>query len=572
MKTLPAIVSLLLLPLVAAAGDVTSRDSVATKGYWDATGALQHESLFPTVDMSADRTFPRPDWAKIDHMSHSYLDVGVRYEHVAENKWRFRGFSAATRGELMLSPLPGYEAEMRGFGIAHLHADAQFDWGSIAVGDVYGQFGSGFVLRLYEERSLGVDNAVRGGKLVLTPVSGVKMEVLGGKQRRYWSCYEDHAWGWNYSRDALLGANVEVNLDRWSQQMQEAGANLLLGGSYVSKYEAFDTIYTWQNDALGYYNLPRWVGAGDVRAQFIMSGWNALLEYAYKANDPSRDNDFSYRHGEALLASLSYSRKGLAVLAQVKRSDNMSFRSERQRTGIAGFINHLPAFAHQHTYALAAMYPYATQTSGEWAFQGEIRYTWPRGTKMGGKYGTMLKLNASHIRGTQEDNWFGMTKTPYYTDINLELNKKLTKEWYLGAMLMYQTYNQQIIEGHGELMRAGIGVLEVKWATSKNVQMRAELQYLYTRQRDGQWIFALYELSLFKQLMLTLSEQYCIGGSPASEKQGNHYYSFLATWQRNAHRLSAGYRKVNDGYNCAGGVCRYVPAQEGVVLTYDFAW
>ena len=58
----------------------------------------------------------------------------------------------------------------------------------------------------------------------------------------------------------------------------------------------------------------------------------------------------------APLASLSYSQKGMSVIAQVKRSENMFFRSDRQLRGIAGYLNHLPAFANQHTYALAALH------------------------------------------------------------------------------------------------------------------------------------------------------------------------------------------------------------------------
>ncbi|MGN0208029.1 MAG: DUF6029 family protein, partial [Paludibacteraceae bacterium] len=26
------------------------------------------------------------------------------------------------------------------------------------------------------------------------------------------------------------------------------------------------------------------------------------------------------------------------------------------------------------------------------------------------------------------------------------------------------------------------------------------------------------------------------------------------------------------GYNCSGGVCRYVPKQEGINITYNFSW
>ena len=532
-------------------------------------GSLQHESLFPTRSVDQDRTEPKKDWAKIDHLSNTYLDLGVRWDRNSENKIGFRGMEAALRGELMEWPLLGFEAGFKGYGLSHLHVSTQFDWGKITIGDVYGQFGSGLILRLYEERSLGIDNALRGAKFELTPYTGIRLELLGGKQRRYWNCYTDGAGGWNYTQDAALGANLELQISDWSEAMRNAGANLLIGGSYVSKYEAFDTIMSPDNPTL-MYNVPEWVGAGDIRAKFQMKGWNALVEYAYKANDPCSDNNMSYKPGQTLLASLSYSQKGMSVIAQVKRSENMFFRSDRQLRGIAGYLNHLPAFANQHTYALAALYPYATQMSGEWAFQGEIRYTWKRGTKMGGKYGTTLKLNASHVRGLQETNTWLASKETYYTDVNLELNKKINKKWYIGAMLMYQTYNKAVVEGHGDLIRSGIGVVEAKYAVNKNIQMRAELQYLFTKQDEGQWIFALYELSLWKQLMISGQWMYNIGYAP--EANNEHFYTVGATYAKGAHRVMLSYTKTRAGYNCSGGVCRYVPKQEGVNITYNFTW
>jgi hypothetical protein len=45
----------------------------------------------------------------------------------------------------------------------------------------------------------------------------------------------------------------------------------------------------------------------------------------------------------------------------------MSFRSRRSMNGTSSFINHLPAFTMDHTYTLAALYPYATHPEGEWA-------------------------------------------------------------------------------------------------------------------------------------------------------------------------------------------------------------
>ena len=531
-------------------------------------GGIQHDGLIPTIE------------EKHPYLSNSYLDLGIRWDRRTtdgeqKSKIGFQGMELISRAELNAWSMLGYDTDFAGNGLSHLHVGATFDWGKITIGDVYGQFGSGMILRLYEDRALGVDNALRGGKIEVTPYKGIYLTALGGKQRRYWNSYTDKAWGWNYKQDAVLGVNLDLGLQEWIPQLQEAGANLTIGGSYVSKYQKEDTIIfntvIQPEGKYDYcYNLPEWVGAGSVRAQLQMKGWNALVEYAYKANDPTIVNKYSYDPGQALLMSLSYSQKGLAVIAQAKRSENMSFRSDHGLNNMAGTINHMPPFATQHTYMLTSLYPYGTQaTASEWAFQGEIRYTWKRGTKMGGKYGTTLKLNASHIRGTT-DTWFGMSKTPYYTDVNLELNKKLTKEWYIGAMTMYQTYNKHASEGHGDLIHAGIGVVEAKYAVNKKVQMRAEVQYMYTKQDEGQWVAALYELSLWRQLVLSGQWMYNIGY--AHEATNEHYYTVGATYTHGAHRVMVGYTKTREGFNCSGGICRYVPKQEGVSLTYNFTW
>ena len=538
------------------------------------SGGIQHDGLFPTTDVSSTRTHERADWAKIDHLSNSYLDLALSYFHNDSNALGFTGVRVDLRGELTQWPMLGYEADFRGYGLSRLSATTDFTWGHITLGDVYGQFGSGLVLSLYEDRALGVDNSLRGAKIEATPYKGINLTLLGGKQRRYWNCYHDHAWGWNYTQDAAIGGDVTFEMEQWIPQLREKEVALSIGGSYVSKYEQADTILTVVDSKMYMYNLPRWVGAGEVRANLQVKGLDVLVEYAYKANDPCADNLYSYRPGDAFMASLSYSRKGMSVLAQVKRSSNMSFRSERQRRGLAGRLNHMPAFAQQHTYALPALYPYATQyADGEWAFQGELRYTWKRKTKMGGRYGTTLKIGASHIRGLQEEgSWqtvYGK-EGEYYTDVNIELNKRLTQRWWLNAMLMYQTYNQRIVEGEGDIIRSGIAVLDTKIAVTDNITMRGEAQYLYTRQHQGQWIFLLYELSLWNRLTLSGQWMYNIGGT--ADATHEHYYTATATYTQGAHRLMVGYTKTREGYNCSGGVCRYVPRQEGVSMSYSFTW
>ena len=137
-------------------------------------------------------------------------------------------------------------------------------------------------------------------------------------------------------------------------------------------------------------------------------------------------------------------------------------------------------------------------------------------------------------------------------------------------MLMYQTVNHTVVEGKGGLMRAGIAVVEARVRVNDNISMRAELQYLYTPHYEGQYLFALYELSLYRCLMLSGEYMYNIGHAPSASK--DHFFTAAATYTNGAHRLQLGYTKTKDGFNCTGGVCRYVPRQQGLCVSYLFTW
>ena len=254
----------------------------------------------------------------------------------------------------------------------------------------------------------------------------------------------------------------------------------------------------------------------------------------------------------------------MSFLLQAKRSENMAFRSLRSMTGISSFINYLPAFTMQQTYALPALYPYATQPLGEWAFQGEASYNFRRHTALGGKYGTLIKLHASHIRALHKVS--GLDNL-YYQDINIMFEKKLSRSWKLNAMYMNQRYNQRVVEGHatnGDVIKSNIYVLEGKYQANRKLTFRGELQYLNTRQDEGDWLFALLEVSVLPSLMFTVSDMYNSG------ETNLHYYMVSATYSHKSHRVQLGYGRTRAGYNCAGGVCRYVPASRGFQLSYNF--
>lgn len=522
------------------------------------SGSIQSDILIPQDDDKIG-TEHYSDWA----LTNTYVDLKLGSKYV----------EAGTRFEFLEHPLPGYEKDFKGWGFPHFYVKGHVKHVELTLGDYYEQFGSGFVLRTYEERSLGLDNALRGARLVYNPVNGTSIKALTGKQRRYW----DH-------NDALVsGVDVEVGLEQFIKPLETAGTHISIGGSWVIKHESADDDAIFV-DATHKLKMPENVNAWDARVNVNHKGFSVLAEYAQKTQDPSFDNGYHYGRGNVAMLSTSYSKKGMSVLLQAKRSEGMSFRSRRSMNGTSSFINHMPAFTHDHTYALAATYPYATQLNGEWAFQAELGYSFKKNTTLGGKYGTKVKLNVSHVRGLDngeiknpaaedriigsdgyKSDFFKMGET-FYQDINVIVDKRFTRDFSLIFMYMNQRYNMTVVEGHGGMINSNILVADGKYKFSPKLTLRCELQYQFCDGDEGDWAFGLAELSFAPHWMFTVSDQWNCGETDL------HYYQALVTYNLKAHRFQMGYGRTDDGFNCSGGVCRWVPASKGFTFSYNYTF
>ena len=512
------------------------------------SGSIQSDMLLAQKDSTtgAEATDGR-------FLTNTYVDLKLSSRHV----------EAGARLEYLKHPLPGFENDFKGWGVPYAYLKGRYKNAELTLGSFYEQFGSGFILRSYEERSLGIDNSLQGARLNYRPWAGVAVKVLTGRQRRYW----------NHNKSWMTGADVEWNIDELFKTLQQHNTYITLGASYLNKHERDEVIMV---DPTHRLRLPLNVNAFDVRLRVQHRAFNVLAEMAMKSQDPSHDNGYIYRNGYVAMLSGSYSKRGMSLLLQAKRSTNMGFRSRRGMEGISSFINHLPPFTVEHTYTLAALYPYATRPDGEWAYQAAAAYTFPKGSTIGGKYGMTAKVNFSHVHSVRKNSsgdigtdgygspFWAWGDATYYQDIDIQLEKRLAKDTKLNLMYMYQRYNQMLLEGHGGMLNSHIFVADVKQKLAPNTTLRVEGQYLASKDGDKDWLFGLGELSLAPHWMFTLSDLYNVGNTRV------HYYQGYVTYSGGAHRLQLGYGRTRAGFNCSGGVCRYIPATKGLTLSYNY--
>lgn len=503
----------------------------------------------------------------------------------------YKQWEAGLRYEYQQHPLPGFEKDFAGYGLPYAYLRGHLGRFDVTLGSYYEQFGSGFILRTYEAPTLGIDSHLRGLRLALDAGAGVQIKAIAGRQRHYWSTNPAY----------IFGLDGEWTLPQLAFVPQ---SRIILGASWVGKYEKQDNITRIVSRSGEAYPLrqqliqPLWVQAFDVRLAFHQRHFNTLLEYAVKGQDPSFDNGYTYGLGSAWLLSTSYSRRGVSALLQAKRAENMSFRSQRSGSLSPSMLNHLPPFTPQPTYALTTLYPYATQSvPGEWAFQGEFSYALPKRSRLGGRYGTTMKLHASQIfalglksiasaspfertnsalmgtDGTQSQGFFAFGQT-LYREIGVDLDRRLSRPLHLHLSYLHQVYDKTAIEGKGGNILTHIGIGELRWKVSRDWNIRTELQYLHTLQDQGDWTSALVEISAFHDWMFTLADQYNahVYSSALHRASAVHYLQGFLTYTAGMHRLQIGYGRTRAGYNCAGGVCRYIPAQRGWTLSYNLTF
>jgi Family of unknown function (DUF6029) len=510
----------------------------------------------------------------------------ARMNGFTEINYSFKNFSAGMRFEAYLPPLVGFDTHYEGYGVPYWFLNYKNDKLEITAGNFYEQFGNGMALRTWQEWTLGFDNSLRGLRVKFTPVEGIMLKGVWGIQRNFWEVYSGN------NRGIVKGGDIDFFLNDIFSGLKNAKTKVSFGGSFVSDYQRGKTTDLLIDTLIYTLKLPENVATYSGRLNLNVGGVNFYTEYAHKINDPSSMNKYIYKNGNGLFTTLSYSQKGLGILASAKIIDNMSYKSNRLVTNNQLDINYLPAITKQHTYALSAMYPYATQPTGEFGYSGTLTYTFKRNTRLGGKSGLTFAVNFSKVNSLSRDsifvnsingmslnragttgyktNFFSPGKDVYYQDLNIEIDKKFSKRWKGIFMYLNQIYNKDIVEGHLNeygLIYSNIGIMDITCNMTNKLSLRGEFQGLWTKQDKGNWTAVLLEFTIAPKWFFSVQDQWNYGNKDKTLQL--HYYLVSAGYTYNTSRITLSYGRQREGILCVGGVCRYVPAASGLTLTVN---
>lgn len=483
--------------------------------------------------------------------------------------YNYGKFTAGIQYEAYLpTPLLGYDPVLEGNNIATYYLNFKHESLDITAGYFYEQFGSGLILRLWEERQLGINTALRGARVKFSPTHFIDLTGLFGQQRA----------GFELSEGTIQGMDVNISLD---QLLNSEDLFITLGGSYVGRYQ----------DNLGSLKVPTTVNAFSGRADLMYKNFFASFEAVHKApdvlvNEGMITNNENLYKGSALLLNLGYAQRGFGINTSFRRLENFAFYSDRFAEGNQynqQLINYVPALTKQHDYLLSNIYVYNPQTrlliqdfqqqAGEMGAQVDLFYTFQRGTLLGGKYGTKLDFNFSYWGGLEAtfdvptnsySSEFVGKSDRYFREWTLELRKRWTEN-----LSGIYTFTDVIIDkgitdgsplGFSDI-KANVAVAEHTYRLGGGKSVRLELQHLWTEQDRKNWAGSIIEYNFSPRLGVYLADSWNYGGEDEI-----HYYSIGGSYTKGNARFALNYGRQRGGLICVGGVCRFVPENTGLTM------
>ena len=461
--------------------------------------------------------------------------------------------------------LLNYSPNFKDTGISTFNISYNKDNLNLSLGNFYEQFGSGMILRSWEDRSLGINNSIMGLNAKYRINDKINFTTLIGNQKK----------GFKYSKGYIVGFDSEFDLSK----ILKNNSTFLLGISYVGRNDQ-KTKSDFYDEMTNLYSA---------RIDYSSSYFYSNIELVNKSKNPivifGSVSDTFIKEGSAILFNSGFFKDGLGLDFTFRRLENMSLFSEKEAYGNLyneSIVNYLPAITKQHDYSLTNLYVYAAQPNvsfqsnsltkaGEIGIQTDLYYFIEQETFLGGKYGTNLAINASiwnNLDGTYdfsnqnyETDLFGFGEK-YFSEISFEIRKKWSPKFDNILLYVNQYYNKRLVEETTSEVKSNIFVLENTYKINDNKSLRLELQHLSTKDDTKNWSAFGLEYNLSSAVSLYVTDLYNYQ-NPVKEKK-IHYYNFGGSYSKGINRYTVNYGRQRGGLVCTGGICRYVPESTGL--------
>ena len=512
--------------------------------------------------------------------SNNYLQLNYELK-----KWTFGMQVESYAKQALLNYYPGFD----GTNVATYFVKYKAKKLEATAGYFYEQFGSGMILRAWEDRSLGINTALRGGKIFYKPTKDIKFKAFYGQQRS----------GFNVSKGQLYGFDMEANMTDW---LSFEEANLEIGFSNVNRYEKIDP------SLVSDPNFNPTTRAFSFRSSFSQDIFYSSFEVNYKSKDAtlnridsSISNNF-INDGNALQFNLGIAKDGLGIDLTFRRTENMLFTSERIPEAVGlnqssldysdKVINFTPALTKQHHSNLANIYVYQAQAgvefksneimkSGETGGQIDVVYEFAKDTKFGGKYGTKLALNYAswyNLPGTYraipaqyETNFFGVGEK-YFSDCNVEVKKQFTENSRASFLYVNQYYNKPWVEDASHAVNTNIFYVEWIYSMTNSKSIRIDAEHMWADADFKNWMGGSMEYNFNEKFSIYALDLVNYGNTKDKEEREKHYLTVGGAYRKGSTRVSLGYGRQRGGLVCVGGVCRFVPESTGISLSFNTAF
>ena len=474
-------------------------------------------------------------------------------------------FSAGLQVEGYLPAAVGYPKELSGFDLSNIYAKWQDEDFSITAGTFYEQYGSGLLFRSWEDRALGLNNAVVGARFTYNFKDIVAFRAMWGLPRfgmGVFSVNTEEQKTLTNTETQVRGADLSFvisNLCKWNNVF------LSVEGSVLNRYEPISVDLLdegGKSNTFGYSGRVNLETGG-----FFLKGEYVDAGDKYFANNIDYSTMFLKKRANAQLVELGYNGRGLGVTVTGRRLEWMASQIVKDNS-TSNMMNYIPAMCTQYTYMLTTFHPYNPETgileknftnSGEMGGQIDAFYNFRRGTAIGGKRGMKVHANFStYYAIAKEGGW--KPGNLLFRDFSFDVEKQWTREFKMVLLYSLQQYN----DSHGAskgYMTQNIFVADLLYKFTKTFSTRLELQYLQTRQDKKDWMAALLEVNFAPRWSIFASDMFNHGSTKL------HYYNAGVSYAKGRTRVALGYGRYRAGFICSGGVCRTIPAYTGANLS-----